>query len=216
MLDLGRSAPFFACLVVASAISSEEIDDAEPQQYLALELLDRTIVVQNRVKAVSAAISETDSSEAESPGTCLVESFEFDRNGNLVLHRPPLVGSYYYYSYNENNLLVDFGEIDSDGDTYSLAEYLGPHDGATRLVQAYEAPVVRGKTAYLRTITSVCFNIDAEYKFYHEVGDDGLPSTAYAEKIREMNTGVFAAMSKLRSPEALYVRFKYEVWSDIQ
>ena len=200
---------FFTVLFIALPANSEDVGDSEHEQFLPLELLERDVIRRNRVKAVVVAISSGTRHQTDETESCLVESFEFNVNGNLVLHSPPLVSSDYYFSYNENNELADYGRVDSDGGTYSLAKYL---EDASSLVKTYEAEREADDATIVRSVSSACFNIDAEYRFSPEYGKNGLPRSAPAHKIRELESGVFSASGSWRSPERLRVEFSYEIW----
>lgn len=185
-----------ALMLVALPGWSEETPDPSHEQYSALEMLDRDLVVENRVRTVTTAISRVPDSESE---PCLVESFEFDRAGNLVLHSPPLVGSDYYFAYDDSNELVDYGRIASNGDTYSLAEYLG---AAATMVESYETP---RQTQVQRSVASQCLNIEADYRFRHKTGGKKLPESADAYGVHEGS-----------SPQQLRVKYSYTVWDEPQ
>ena len=104
----GRLVSFLALFVMALPVSSGDVGDREHKQFLSLEMLDRHLIVENRVRVATIAISQVNSDQVADSGSCLVESFEFDRVGSLVLHSPPLVSSDYYYLYSENRKLVGF------------------------------------------------------------------------------------------------------------
>ena len=196
-------------MYVALPAYSQDVGDNEQKQFLSLELLERDVIRKNHVRVVTVAISTGTIQGTGDTEICLVESFEFDRNGNLVLHSPPLLGSDYYFSYNANNELVDFGRVDSGGRTHSLAGYL---EGAASLIDAYETKRGVDDAVMVRSVSSACFNIDAEYRFSPEFGNNGLPTIAPAHKIRELDSEVIPANGSRRSPNKLRAEFSYETW----
>ncbi len=200
------------CLLLFAALSAsaQEAGEGGHERFLALELLEPRAIRENRVRTMTVSLTSGSTQDADVSQTCLVESFEFDERGNLVLHSPPLIGSDYYFTYDANNEVADFGRIDANGDAQSLAGYL---EEAIGLIYAYERERVVDAGAMVRSVSSACFNVDAEYRFLPVFDENGLPTAAPAQKTRELDSGIFPTGSSLQSSEELRVEFSYHAWN---
>ena len=197
-----------ALTLVALPAAAGDLVGGAQARFLPLELLDREVVLANRVRSMTVAVLFGESDQSDEPAHCYVGSFEFDENGNVILHSPPLVGSDYYYSYDEHNDLVGFGRIDSDGETYSLSEYI---EETKSRVEFYEATPAVDNAQIIRSVASACLNMDADYRFSTEFGENGLPRIARARKTSESQSGAFPVDAPPRSPDRLHIEFSYAI-----
>lgn len=196
---------------------------SEPPLFSGLEFLDQALVSALAIKSVTVAISkhrpERDPS-AKQAAPCLVETFSFDHRGNLVLWSPPLVGSQFGFVYDAHGELEDWSRNSSDGDLLLFREHYASIgvDSSKEFSQIksflnlYLEDRITSSSGHLRSVVSVCFNIDAAYNFDHNFGQNGSPKNAIALREWELNSGLWRAGSARKSPGEIYVYYKYDYW----
>lgn len=198
---------------------------SKPTQFNALEYFDRALVSELGIESVTVSISRHGPDSGLSireTSACLVDEYNFDRAGNLVLWSPPLVGSDFGFIYNMHGELEDWSRISSNGEILLFRDHYASQgfDPEKEMAQIrsflniYVADRINTLEGHFRSVVSICFNIDAAYIVQLEFNEDSSPRYATATRERELDSGVFGPSSTTKSPPTLHIYFKYRYRSE--
>jgi len=207
------------CLFLFSISVNAKIDEKIAPRFSVFDYFDRNILVSSKISEITMTIhiaEEYSISSEEDDHSCIVYSYKFDKKGNLISETLNRVGTDYGYVYDENNKMYDWTWRDkSSGEKTSFREELkGNPDEFKKRLKEHEdrnSKLVASSITYtaksIKTISDICFSLDAEYEVIHTETSGNLPAKARANKVRDLER----IMKKgHKSAGVLYIYYDYK------
>ncbi len=183
-----------------------------------MEYFDRASILSSKLLELRTTISVHEKGKVingDGSGACMAHTYRFNAKGSIVREDTDQTGTFYGYHYDDKQNLRDWSWEDKSSGELTLfsKELEGEKDTFRNGLSKTEERLSRRlshktdfKVASIRSISDVCFNIDAEYEIVHLKGDGGLPRSAIATLVREKRQ----FLKNLESPKELYIHYEYK------